>query len=62
MLHCTQLKRLFHDCYNTFISNEHELKHTSLTIRQELLLESKKYNCILLSKEIRKMCNYDIPD
>jgi len=62
MLHCKQLKRLFHDCYNKFISDDHEIKYKSPTIHQELLLESKKYNCILLSKEIRKMCNNDIPD
>lgn len=62
MLHCKQMKRLFHECYNKFLldeekQNQHRI--LSRTIQEELLLESKKYNCILLSKEIRKYCKDD---
>jgi hypothetical protein len=60
MLHCKKMKRLFHECYNkVLLDEEKEKQKLSRTVQEEILFESKKYNCILLSKEIRKYCKDD---
>jgi hypothetical protein len=57
------MKRLFRECYNKILLDEekqNQYRKLSQTVQEELLLESKKYNCILLSKEIHKYCKNDM--
>lgn len=49
MFSCNKLKELFKDCVKpvTIVPN---------SLNQDLINEAKKYNCILLSKELYKQC------
>jgi hypothetical protein len=52
-MNCEKLTKLFNDCSN-FTKTDLDL--TNINGKQEFIKEAKLYNCILLSKELRKQC------
>jgi hypothetical protein len=52
-MNCDKLKKIFKDCSNF---KKTDLDLININGKQEFINEAKLYNCILLSKEIRKQC------